>query len=294
MMIKRPFIYALLSLLIILCIFFAGTMLMNNQQQSFSIGQKIGVIDIKGTITDSRKIIKQLQEFSDNNSVKAIVLRIDSPGGGVGPSQEIHDEVFKIAQHKPVVSSMGSVAASGGYYVAAPTQVIFANPGTITGSIGVIMEFTNVLQLMDRVGLKSNVIKSGVNKDIGSPLREMTASEKVLLQGLIDDVYDQFVEAVSTGRNLPVAKVRALADGRIFTGRQALKAGLVDKLGGLQPAIAEAARLGGISGKPDVIYPAEPTVNFLDYFVGKTVTHINKYLAQSNSAGLQLLWLPAN
>ncbi len=292
---KRPFIFATIILVTIFVVFGGATLLLNNHgPKSFALGSKIGVIDIKGTIKDSRAVIEDLRDFSDNAAIKAIVLRVDSPGGGVGPSQEIHDEVKRIVEIKPVIVSMGSVAASGGYYVAAPATVIYANPGTITGSIGVIMEFTNVLQLMDKVGLKSSVVKSGIHKDIGSPMREMTAGEKILLQSLIDDVYAQFVEAVSNGRNIPEDKVRELADGRIFTGRQGLKLGLVDKLGGLQPAITAAAKMVGIKGKPNVIYPAKPKINFVDYFVGQTVTHINDYMVQQQSSGLKLMWSPAN
>ncbi len=289
---KRPFIIAAVCLLMIFGIFLLITTLLPNGRQTFSIGQKIGIIEIKGTIVESRKTIENLQKFAEDSAIKAIVLRIDSPGGAVGPSQEIHDEIIKITKKKPVIASMGSVAASGGYYVAAPTDMIFANPGTITGSIGVIMEFTNVLQLMDKIGLKSSVVKSGIHKDIGSSMRDMTPEERKLLQGLIDDVYDQFVEAVSNGRKLDKDEVRKLADGRIYTGRQAYKLGLVDKLGGLQAAIHEAKVRAKISGKPDVVYPAKPDVNFVDYFIGKTATHIDKFLAKNNTTGLQLLWSP--
>jgi len=292
---KRPFIFAAIILSIIFVIFVFASLLLNNDgAKTFPLGAKIGVVEIRGAINDSREIIEDLQAFSDNASVKAIVLRIDSPGGGVGPSQEIHDEVKKIIEKKPVIVSMGSVAASGGYYVAAPATEVYANPGTITGSIGVIMEFTNVLQLMDKVGLKSSVVKSGVHKDIGSAMREMTAAEKKILQSLIDDVYDQFVKAVSDGRHLDTDDVIKLADGRIFTGRQALKLGLVDKLGGLQAAISAAAKHAGIKGKPNVVYPSKPKVNFVDYFVGQTLSHINEQLVHQYSSGLRFMWSPAN
>ncbi|MDY0190374.1 MAG: signal peptide peptidase SppA [Desulfuromonas sp.] len=292
---KRPFIFAAGILALILIVFGAATLLLSNDgPKTFALGAKIGVVDIKGAINESRSIIDDLQDFSENDSIKAIVLRVNSPGGGVGPSQEIHDEIDKIVKIKPVIVSMGSVAASGGYYVSAPATEIYANPGTITGSIGVIMEFTNVLQLMDKIGLKSSVVKSGIHKDIGSAMRDMTPEERQLLQSLIDDVYSQFVEAVSSGRHLPEDEVRQLADGRIFTGRQALKLGLVDKLGGLQAAIAAAAQRVGIKGKPTVVYPAQPKKDLVDYFVGQTVTHINEYMAKQYNSGLKLMWSPAN
>ena len=289
---KRPFMLALLVFFFIFVVFTGSIMLLNNGDKTFTLGEKIGIVEVKGVIRSSRSVIEKLQKFENNKAIKAIVLRINSPGGGVGPSQEIHDEVARIVKKKPIIASMGSVAASGGYYVAVPATKIFANPGTITGSIGVIMEFTNVLKLMNKVGLKSSVVKSGVHKDIGSAVREMTAEEKQLLQGLIDDVYSQFVESVCAGRHLSEKKVRKLADGRIYTGRQALKLGLIDKLGGMQPAIVEAARMVGITGKPNVVYPEKPRIDFIDYVIGKTVTHVDDYLVSANNSGVQLMWSP--
>jgi protease-4 len=182
-------------------------------------------------------------------------LRINSPGGGVGPSQEIHREVLKARERKKVIASIGSVGASGGYYVACASDLIIVNPGTITGSIGVVMEFSNVEELLKKIGLRSYVIKSGRHKDIGSPLREMTSEEKSILQGVIDSVHSQFIRAVAEGRNMEERKVREIADGRIFSGEQAKELGLVDRLGGLQDAIEIAAEMVGIKGKPTVIYP---------------------------------------
>lgn len=198
--------------------------------------------------------------------------------------------MVRLAALKPVVVSMGSVAASGGYYISAPANRIFANPGTITGSIGVIMEFTNVIALMDKVGLKTNVIKSGDHKDIGSSVRDMTESEKALLQSLIDDVHDQFVTAVSEGRHLEKEQVLLLADGRIFTGRQAQEKGLVDELGGLQAAIRYAGELVGIEGTPDVLYPAEPKPDLIDYFISRTASEVERVILKTDTQGLQLLW----
>ena len=218
-------------------------------------GDKVAVIRIEGIILDSRETIEELRHYRDNPSVKAIVLRIDSPGGAVVPSQEIFAEVRKTrAEGKiKVVTSMGNVAASGGYYIAAATDRIVANPGTLTGSIGVIMELANVKGLLEKFGVQSVVIKSGRHKDMASPFRAMTPEDRALLQTVLDDVHAQFIDAVATGRALQPEQVRTLADGRIFTGKQAQTVNLVDELGDLHDAIQLAARLVGISGEPRVI-----------------------------------------
>ncbi len=223
----------------------------------FAFGDKIGVIEIRGVITQSFGIIEELQQYNEDERVKAIILRIDSPGGGVGPSQEIYREIQKIrsSKRKKIITSMGSVAASGGYYIASASDLIIANPGTITGSIGVLMEFTNIEELFKKIGIKGVVLKSGEHKDIGSPFREMTPEEKKLIQSVIDNVHQQFIQAVMEGRNLERSKVIEVADGRILTGEQAKKLGLVDQLGNLQDAIDTAARMAGIEGKPVVLYP---------------------------------------
>ena len=218
-------------------------------------GDKVAVIRIEGIILDSRETIEELRHYRDNPSVKAIVLRIDSPGGAVVPSQEIFAEVRKTrAEGKiKVVTSMGNVAASGGYYIAAATDRIVANPGTLTGSIGVIMELANVKGLLEKFGVQSVVIKSGRHKDMASPFRAMTPEDRALLQTVLDDVHAQFIDAVATGRSLQLEQVKTLADGRIFTGKQAQTVNLVDELGDLHDAIQLAARLVGISGEPRVI-----------------------------------------
>ncbi|HEU0265322.1 MAG TPA: signal peptide peptidase SppA, partial [Geobacterales bacterium] len=187
--------------------------------------------------------------------------------GVVAPSQEIYDEVKRTVAEKKVVVSMGSVAASGGYYIASPATMIYANPGTITGSIGVIMKFSNIEGLLDKVGLKANTLKSGPFKDIGSATRPMTVADQAVLQGVIDSIQSQFIRAVASGRKLPEAKVRELADGRIFSGEQAVKLKLVDKLGGLQDAIDKAAGLADIKGEPRIIYPPKKKRHFMDLLV---------------------------
>lgn len=222
-----------------------------------STEDRIALVRVEGVILDAHETVGELKRFSENPSVKAIVLRIDSPGGGVVPSQEIHDAVQRVRtkNNKAVIASMGSVAASGGYYIAAATDRIVANPGTLTGSIGVIMETANVEGLLQKIGVEGVVIKSGKYKDVGSPLRKMSEEERGLLQTVMDDVHKQFIEAVAAGRALELTDVQDLADGRIFTGRQAKDAKLVDELGDLEDAIQLAADVVGIEGEPKVVEP---------------------------------------
>lgn len=218
---------------------------------------RIALIRVEGVILDAKDTVAELKRFGDSSSVKAIVLRIDSPGGGVVPSQEIHDAVQRVRskQKKTVVASMGTVAASGGYYIAAAADRIIANPGTLTGSIGVIMELVNLEGLLKKVGVEGIVVKSGHYKDMGSPFRKMSPDDRRILQTVMDDVHNQFIEAVAEGRSLDVAVVRKLADGRIFTGRQAVDAKLVDELGNLDDAVRIAADLVGIEGEPTLVEP---------------------------------------
>lgn len=221
---------------------------------------RIALIRVEGVILDAKQTVDDLKKFGDSASVKAIVLRIDSPGGAVVPSQEIHDAVKRLRSktNKAVVASMGTVAASGGYYVAVATDRIIANPGTLTGSIGVIMELANVEGLLKKIGVESVVVKSGRHKDLASPFKKMGAEDRRILQGVMDDVHQQFIEAVAEGRAMDVGEVQRLADGRIFTGRQAKEAKLVDDLGDLEAAINAAADLAGIEGEPKVVEPQKP------------------------------------
>jgi len=254
---KHPVLLGLIIIGVILGVFLLLIFFLTRfgEERAFALGDRIAVVDIKGVITSSRGIVEQIENYAEDDAVKAIVLRINSPGGAVGPSQEIYREVLRAREKKKVIASMESVAASGGYYVACASDVIVANPGTITGSIGVVMEFSNIEDLLRKIGLQSYVVKSGKHKDIGSPVRKMTSEEKAILQGVIDSVHNQFVRAVAEGRDLEEGKVRQLADGRIFSGEQAKELGLVDRLGGLQDAIEIAAEMVGIKGKPAVIYP---------------------------------------
>ncbi|HLG22687.1 MAG TPA: signal peptide peptidase SppA [Candidatus Manganitrophaceae bacterium] len=253
---KKPLLIGAIYFLLFSLLFFGFMFWVAHfSEKGVGIGEKIALIRIEGVILDSNDVVEELRRYRKDDSVKAILLRIDSPGGGVVPSQEIYDEVKQIRQEgkKKVVTSMGTVAASGGYYIASASDKIIANPGTLTGSIGVIMEFANVEGLLQKIGVESVVIKSGKNKDLGSPFRKMKEEERVLLQGVIDDVHGQFIEAVAESRSLEVESVRALADGRIFTGRQAKKIGLVDELGSFQDAVQKTAELAGIQGEPRMV-----------------------------------------
>jgi protease-4 len=239
-------------------------------------GARVAVIPVTGLISESEPTIDQLKKFAKDDSVKAIVLRIESPGGGVGPSQEIYEEVKKARVKKPVLASMGALAASGGYYIACAAQRVYANPGTITGSIGVIMPFMNVKDLVEKLGVKGLTVKSGAFKDMGSPLRDMTPQERELLQGVVDNVHLQFVNAVASGRNLHREDVLRIADGRIFTGEQAKELGLVDALGNLEDAVSEAGKLGKITGEPKVVTPPKKKISFLELLREETRTLIDE------------------
>ncbi|MBM3332031.1 signal peptide peptidase SppA [candidate division WOR-3 bacterium] len=217
----------------------------------------LGYIEIEGAIVDATETVRQLKAHEGNSQVKGILIRVDSPGGVVTPSHEIYEEIRRIRDDgMPIIVSMGTLAASGGYYVSAPASRIVANPQTLTGSIGVIMEFPMLKGVMDKIGVKVEVVKSRVHKDIGSPFRDMTDQDRELLQDVVSDAYDQFVAIVSTERKIPEDSVRAFADGRIMTGRQALALGLVDTLGTFEDAKRIAASLCGIEGEPRLIRPS--------------------------------------
>lgn len=222
-------------------------------QKNVPLKSKVALIRIEGPIFDSKKPVEEIKEYVKDASIKAIILRVDTPGGAVAPSQEIYEEVKKAVEKKKVVVSMGSIAASGGYYISCPSSRIIANPGTLTGSIGVIMEIPNLEGLMSKIGIKTEVIKSGRHKDTGSIFRKMEKEEKELLQGVMDNVHEQFIKAVSEGRKLKTEEVRKFADGRIFTGEQAVEYGLVDELGTLEDAVRTAAKMVGIKDEPEVV-----------------------------------------
>jgi len=271
---KHPLLLGLLAFGVLLGLFFVSIFALSyfsGREESLWRDEKIAIIEVKGVIIDPQPTVEKLIKFRKNENIKAIILRVDSPGGAVGPAQEIYSEVKKVQREKKVLVSMGSVAASGGYYVACAADKIMANPGTITGSIGVIVESLNVEDLFRKIGLRPEVIKSGQHKDIGSPFRKMSPEEKRLLQGVLDNVHEQFIQAVAEGRKLPLEKVRSLADGRIFSGDQAKTMGLVDELGNLQDTIALAAKMVGIQGEPEVIYPEKKRFSLIDLLLGESI-----------------------
>ena len=246
-------------------LFVYGMGLMSGERGAFLSDNKVGVGEVEGIISDSQEIVRQLNEFGKEKRIRAVVLRVNSSGGGMAPSQEIYDAVVELKKKKKVVVSMGSLAASGGYLISCAADKIVANPGTITRSISAVMHFANVEELLKKVGLKSSVIKSGKYKDIGSPLREMTEDEKTILQNLVDDIYDQFLDTVSRDRKIAKEQLRSVADGRVFSGRQAQKLGLVDFLGDMGYAVRLAGKMSGIEGIPEVVYPTVKAPSLWDF-----------------------------
>ncbi|MFQ5896719.1 MAG: signal peptide peptidase SppA [Candidatus Methylomirabilia bacterium] len=250
----------------------------------FPGGQKLAVVELGGVILDSEPVVRELRGHAEDSAVRAVVLRINSPGGVVAPTQEMYAAVLRLRQAgKPVVASLGAVAASGGYYVATAADRIYASPGTLTGSIGVVMQLPNVEGLLKRIGIDYVVVKSGRYKDVGNFARTMSPEERRILQALLDNVYDQFVEAVAEGRKMRKAKVLRFADGRIVSGQQAKELGMVDELGGLEEAIQGAAKLAGLGEKPTVIRPRR-RFSLLDFLLNQ--------LGLSGRPGLSLA-LPA-
>ena len=293
---KHPVISGFLLLAIVGMLFFLIFRMLvfpgeKNQEFSFRDKDKIGVVTIEGILRNSGDTIRQLDKYEKDDNIKAVVLRINSPGGAVVPSQEIYDKVLRLKKTKKVVVSMGSVAASGGYYIACAADRIVANPGTITGSIGVIAQFSQVEDLLEKIGLKTTVVKAGRYKDVGSPVREMTTADKNLVQDVIDDIHNQFIEAVSSNRNLSRENMENIASARIFTGRQALKAGLVDDLGNMEYAVDIATDLAGIEGKPEVIYPEKKRKSLLRYIASESISAISEEF-RGIGTGISYLYKP--
>jgi protease-4 len=246
---------------------------------SMFAGERVGVVEVKGLIADSRAVLKQLDRYSRDPSIKAIVVRINSPGGAVGPSQEILREIEKVRKKKKVVASLGTLAASGGYYIACGADLIMANRGTATGSIGVIMQFANVEGLTKKLGLDMYNITAGRYKDVGSPFRTMTKEERAYMQGLIDNIYQQFLRDVSRNRKIPMEKMRKIAEGKIYTGEEAKAVGLVDEFGNLPDAIEKAGRLGGIKGRVEAVYPEREGFSLLRLLLGQDTEESLSHLA---------------
>jgi protease-4 len=245
----------------------------------FNLGDKVGVVEIKGLISRSTPTLEEIKRFRNDGSIKAIVVRVNSPGGGVGPSQEIMEEINKTKKVKKVVASCGSMAASGGYYIASAADVIMAAPGSATGSIGVIMQMTNVEALTKKIGVDFFSLKAGALKDMGSPFKTMTPEEKAVFQSLLNNIHEQFINDVAKNRKLPVDKVRALADGRVFTGQEAKGLGLVDSLGNFNDAVELAGRLGGIKGKIETVFPEKKGFSLLKLLLGQEAENNLEFLA---------------
>lgn len=252
----------------------------------------VAIVRVEGPILDSFQTVQELKTFAEDPLVKAIVVRIDSPGGGVAPSQEIYNAVKRVRRekNKTVIASMGTVAASGGYYIAVATDRILANPGTLTGSIGVIMQLANFQDLLQKIGVKNIVIKSGKFKDIGSPFRPMREEDRQVLQLVMDDVHRQFIDAVAEGRSLDLAEVEQLADGRVFTGQQAKSILLIDEIGDLHDAIKLAGELGGIEGEPRVMETTKP-FSFKDLLESTFLGNIRTFTSTPFWMPLLYLWV---
>lgn len=239
--------------------------------EGWALGNRVAVVEVDGLIADDEELLEDIRRFRRDPSVKALVVAINSPGGAVAPSQSIFQELkdLRADEGVPVIATIGSVGASGGYLVALAADSIFALPGSITGSIGVILEFPEVSDLMEKVGVRMQVVKSSEHKDIGSPFRPITPEDREILEDLVLDVYEQFVEVVAAERDLSTEEVRRLADGRVLSGRQALAGGLVDRLGNVSEAIATAGRMAGLGDEPRVVRPPEDRFTLWDVLLGR-------------------------
>ncbi len=287
----RSFLRFSAGLLAVMVLLAVGSTLLPDRWKSPS--GEIALVRIQGMLMDSQNIVRQLSNYRHNPNVRGIVLRIDSPGGAVAPAQEIYNEIMKLkADHKTVYASMGTVAASGGYYIACAADYVLANPGTLTGSIAAVMVFSNIEELTNKIGVKPVIIKSGKYKDVGSPLRGMKPEERKLLQSVVDDVHQQFVQAVAKGRGLPVSEVNEIADGRIMTGQQALTLKLVDEMGGLEKTIELLAKKIGVEGRPKVIEEKEKTP-FFDWLLQSSLpSRLAATLMPASLPRLQYVWFP--
>lgn len=245
--------------------------LRSNEETSFhGFGNKIGVVDLEGVIIDPSIVVPQLKKFGDDDSIKAIILHVNSPGGGVAASEEIYREVKRIRDEKKkrIVASIQTVGASGAYYVSSATNKIYADKGSIVGSIGVIAQWMNYGDLLHWAKLKDVTMKAGEFKDTGSPTRDLTPAEKQYLQSLIDNMHTQFIQAVADGRKAKVDDIRAVADGKVWTGEQALALKLIDQVGDFETAVDETAKAVGISGKPVLVHPEKERKTVLDLLFG--------------------------
>ncbi|MFO1462170.1 MAG: signal peptide peptidase SppA [bacterium] len=279
----KSFWILLISLFILgfsgLMLFFAFLMVSEEGGTALFSKEAVAVVEIKGGIFEPKETLDELNRVYENDDFKVLLLRIDSPGGAVSPSQEIYQAVLRVKEKKKVIVSMGTVAASGGYYIAAAADKIVALPGTITGSIGVLMDYTNVEQLLSFLKVHAEILKAGKMKDVGSPLRELTPEDRAYLQGILDDMHRQFKEAVAKGRNLPIEEIDKLADGRVFTGEQALKLKLIDELGGQQKAVDLAKEMMGWTEEPELFYPKKKKPGLLELLAdGQAESRLLKWI----------------
>jgi protease-4 len=258
-----------------------------------SFGDKIGVVELEGVILDPRMVVPQLKKFGDDDSIKAIILHVNSPGGGVAASEEIYRAVKRVRdeKHKRIVTSISTVGASGAYYVAAGTNKIFADNGSVVGSIGVIAEWVNYGDLMRWAKLKPEVLKVGEFKDTGDPTRELTPAERAYMQGLIDNMYGQFVDAVAEGRHAKVGDIKSIADGRVWTGQQALGMHLVDQIGDFRTAVLDTAKKVNIGGEPTLVHPERERKSLLDLLFGDVSPYLpSKAKLLDQQVGFYFLW----
>lgn len=272
----RGLFFAIVILFLFIFIFLAGigSGLLLSGDGAFSSGDKVAVIRVQDVILDSQVYLNSIDSIAKDENVKAVVVRIDSPGGAVGPSQEIYSELKNLGEELPIVASIGGVGASGGYYIACAAEKIYANPGAITGSIGVIAQFASYEKLLNWAKVDVEVIKSGEYKDVGSAFREMNEQDKQYIQQLIDNVYDQFKDTVAESRDLDQKQIDSVAQGKIYTGEQALNLKLIDELGTINDAVTEAGKLGGIEGDPEVVNFPKKKFSFQDFLNSKFDTSI--------------------
>jgi protease-4 len=267
------------------------------QQSSSSsfggFGDKIGVVDLDGVIMDPTVVVGQLKKFADDDSIKAIILHVNSPGGGVAASEEIYREVKRIRDEKKkrITASIQTVGASGAYYVSAATDKIYADKGSIVGSIGVIAQWTNYGELLRWAKLKDITMKAGEFKDTGSPTRDMTPAEQQYMQSLIDNMHTQFIQAVADGRKTKAENIRAIANGKVWTGEQALDMKLIDQLGDFQTAVQDTAKSVGISGEPTLVRPDRDRKTVLDLLFGDVSEWLpTKEKLLEHHVGFYYLW----
>ena len=268
-------VVAVLSLMVLLGLVLAVVNAMDGGG-GLGLSDRIAVITVDGVIGDDKEVLEDIRRFRDDPSIRGFVIAINSPGGAVGPSQSIYQELKRLRDNddRPVIASIGNIGASGGYYVALGADSIYALPGSITGSIGVIMELPNVEGLMQKVGVRMQTVQSAQHKDVGSPFREMSPSDREVLGAMVQDVYQQFVEVVSAERKQNVQRLQPLIDGRVVSGRQAFRNGLVDRLGNFNDAVAAAGRMAGLGKEPKLAYPPEERATLFDVFFGRATTEV--------------------